>query len=73
VLELLSALESIIGEKATPRYTPSRIGDVPHSYAAVDAAQAALGYKPEIGFLEGLRRSVESMQTSEAREPALQA
>jgi len=41
------------------QYLPPRAGDVKHSMASIDAAERDLGYTVEVGFEEGLRRTVE--------------
>lgn len=61
VLSLLEALCRIMGREAVPRFQPSRIGDVPHSYACIEEARAVLGYEPTVGFVEGLERTVATM------------
>jgi len=48
----------IIGANITPNYHPNRKGDIPHSNASIDKAQKMLGYVPEIGFEEGLQRTI---------------
>jgi UDP-glucose 4-epimerase len=40
-------------------YGPVRAGDVTNSQASIEAAKAAFGYEPEVGFEEGLRLTVE--------------
>lgn len=40
-------------------YGPPRLGDVKHSLADITAAREAFGYKPLVGFADGLRRTVE--------------
>lgn len=52
-------MAEIIGYKNPPQYGPAREGDIKHSYADISAAREALGYEPEIDFLEGLHRTVE--------------
>jgi nucleoside-diphosphate-sugar epimerase len=42
-----------------PQYGPDRAGDVRDSLADISAAKLAMGYEPEVGFKEGLRRTVE--------------
>ena len=66
LLDMLAALERIIGCAVEPEYIPSRVGDVPHSYADISAAREALGYVPRVGFEDGLRLTVESMRGAEA-------
>ena len=62
LMELLTTLEDILGVKATPTFSSARIGDVPHSYAAIDVARTLLGYEPTMGFREGLELTVTSMK-----------
>ena len=75
LLELLAALEQVTGRKANPEFIPSRIGDVPHSFAEIAAAKAVLGYEPDVGFLDGLMMTVRSMRpevvTSLHTQPAV--
>ncbi len=51
-------LAELIGYAAPPRYAPPRDGDVRDSQADIAAARDSLGYVPEVGFSEGLRRTV---------------
>jgi UDP-glucose 4-epimerase len=55
-------LAQILGCTPTPIFQPRRIGDVPHSYALIEAAENLLGYRPMVGFEDGLRRTVDAMQ-----------
>ena len=52
------SLAAEIGARLAPRYGPERPGDVRHSLADISAARADLGYCPEIGIEEGLRRTL---------------
>jgi UDP-glucose 4-epimerase len=69
--ELVATLEKILGRKAQPVFQPARPGDLEHSYAAIDAARAALGYEPSVRLAEGLQRTVRAMtgQAAGAVEP----
>ncbi|MGH9073510.1 MAG: NAD-dependent epimerase/dehydratase family protein [Acidimicrobiales bacterium] len=58
LLDLISALERILGVTAAPRHTDPRAGDLRHSQADVSAIATALGWKAETGFEDGLRRTV---------------
>lgn len=58
LLDLIASLDEIMGAHVTPVHTASRPGDVRHSLADVTAAQEALGYRAEVDFDEGLRRTV---------------
>ncbi|MFQ5510299.1 MAG: SDR family oxidoreductase [Candidatus Krumholzibacteriia bacterium] len=55
---LYDRLQAIIGVNVEPNFGPPRAGDVKHSQAAIDAIGAALGYTVEIGFDDGLKRTV---------------
>ena len=64
VLDLIAALSDILGLTSEPTFSPSRIGDVHHSYASIEAAQSALGYQPAVGFSEGLRRTTDVIRST---------
>jgi nucleoside-diphosphate-sugar epimerase len=58
VNQLHAAVSTAVGgEPVTPVHEPSRAGDVRESHAALHAAERVLGYSPEYGFDEGLRRT----------------
>jgi UDP-glucose 4-epimerase len=52
-------LSSIVGYSRTPEYQQPREGDVKHSLADISQAHEAMGYRPSVGFEEGLRRTVD--------------
>jgi nucleoside-diphosphate-sugar epimerase len=56
--QLLDELRKIIGVSVKAHYAPARAGDIRHSYADVRKLMK-LGYKPSVGFEEGLRKTVE--------------
>ncbi len=56
--QMLDILRSIIGTDIKAKYDPPREGDILHSYASIDKLEKH-GYKPSVGFEEGLRRTVE--------------
>jgi nucleoside-diphosphate-sugar epimerase len=58
LLDLLAALNDILGVHLAPIHTVPRPGDVRHSLAEITAAQEDLGYRAEVDFHEGLRRTV---------------
>ena len=59
VNQLLAAVQEAAGGSAVPpAYEPARAGDVRESHAAIHAAERVLGYSPEYGFADGLRRTV---------------
>lgn len=55
---LLAELQSIIGTGIDPVHTDSRPGDVRDSEADISRAAEAFGYRPAVGWEEGLRRTV---------------
>ncbi|HKW17375.1 MAG TPA: SDR family oxidoreductase [Terriglobales bacterium] len=57
--ETFQLLKKITGFSGDVKYGPERSGDVKHSLADLSRAQKHLGYKPQVDFEEGLRRTVE--------------
>ncbi len=68
--QLLDKLQQIIGTDLKPIYDPPRPGDIRHSYAAINKL-TAFGYKPDVSFEEGLRRTVEYFRSTLSLEPNL--
>lgn len=56
--ELAAGLNRLLGTSLEPVYGPERAGDVKHSLADIGQARELLGYDPQIGFAEGLERTV---------------
>ena len=59
LLELLTLLNQLLGLKVQPIHAPARVGDVRESLADITQARKCLDYDPQVGFEEGLRRSIE--------------
>lgn len=57
--ETFQALKTITGYKGEVKYGPERSGDVKHSLADLTRAEKHLGYKTQVDFEEGLRRTVD--------------
>ena len=57
--ETFKLLQGLTSYKGQPKYGPERGGDVKHSLADISKAEVSLGYKPNVDFEEGLRRTVE--------------
>jgi len=57
--ETYKHLQTLTSYSGAPRYVNDREGDIKHSLADISRAEAALGYKPKVGFEAGLRRTVE--------------
>jgi UDP-glucose 4-epimerase len=60
LLDLVAAINRVLGKSLEPRFEPSRAGDVRDSQASLDRIHAALAYEPVVGFEEGLRRTIEA-------------
>jgi UDP-glucose 4-epimerase len=58
VLDLVAALNRVLGTDITPKHGDARPGDVRFSLAKTARIRAALGYDPQVPFEEGLRRTV---------------
>ncbi len=65
LLDLVAALNDILGTRLEPLFRPPRPGDVRHSHASIARAEALLGYRPVVRFAEGLRRTVEWIRAHE--------
>lgn len=59
LLDLVAALNEILGTDIEPDFEPARIGDVRDSQASIEAAREHLGYEPQVSFRAGLERTVE--------------
>ncbi len=59
LLQLIDALNRLLGTDVVPNHEPPRPGDVRESMADITRARSVLGYEPQIGFDEGLRRSID--------------
>jgi nucleoside-diphosphate-sugar epimerase len=58
LLDLVAALNTILGTSIEPTFGPDRPGDVKHSLADISKARELLGYEPSLTFEEGLERTV---------------
>ncbi len=58
VLDIVRALEEVLGRRLPVRHTPPRPGDVRDTLADTSRARERLGYRPSVSFTEGLRRTV---------------
>lgn len=60
---LIEHVGRIIQSHPIPLYQPPRQGDVRHSFADVSKAERLLGYEIQVGFDEGLSRTVDFWRT----------
>ena len=59
LLQLVAAINQVLGTKIEPIFDEPRAGDVRESLADISSARALLDYEPQIDFDDGLRRSIE--------------
>jgi nucleoside-diphosphate-sugar epimerase len=63
--ELLEKMKQVVGHRdVSPRYEPSRRGDVRHSLADLTLARELLGYEPSVGLEDGLRQTFDWWKTN---------
>jgi UDP-glucose 4-epimerase len=67
LLDLVAAINRVLGTKIDPAFDPPRTGDVRDSLADISAARTILGYEPVVSFDEGLRRSIDYYRALAAR------
>ncbi len=58
LLELVRAVQLVLGSDVAPTHGPARAGDVKDSQADIFKARKMLGYDPAVSFDEGLRHTV---------------
>lgn len=56
--ELVVLIEKALGKKAEVEELPEQPGDVPITYADITKARSLLGYDPQVGIEEGVKRFV---------------
>jgi nucleoside-diphosphate-sugar epimerase len=57
--EIFQVLKKLTGYSGEVKHGPEREGDVKHSLADISSAEKHLGYKPQVDFEEGLKRTVD--------------
>src|SRR5262249_25647420 len=58
LLEIIASLEQLLGRSLARQHSPTRVGDVPHTLADINAAQRGMRHEPLVAFAEALRRTV---------------
>ena len=61
LLDLVAAINEILGTQVEPDFRPARAGDVRDSQASLERIKAALNYVPLVDFEEGLRRTIQNV------------
>ena len=64
-------LKEMTGYSGSAGYGPERSGDIKHSLADISLAAKLMGYKPVVGFEEGLARTVAWYRRQAARSVAV--
>lgn len=59
LLQLVAAINEVLGTSIEPIFADARPGDVRESLADITTARAVLDYEPSISFDEGLKRSID--------------
>ena len=60
LLDLVGAINRVLGTSLEPRFEPARAGDVRDSQASLARISAVLKYTPVVAFEEGLRRTLKA-------------
>jgi UDP-glucose 4-epimerase len=62
VNQIAEMIGAILGKPVQKRHLPTRPGDIRDSWAALSKAESMLGYRPQVGLEEGLRRTIEFLR-----------
>ena len=63
LLETYEILAPMLAFEGSPAFAEARAADIQHSLADITRAKEDLGYSPSIGFIDGLRSTVEWYRT----------
>jgi UDP-glucose 4-epimerase len=66
LLDIVRHLETAVGRKLEVVFEPARAGDVKHSEAEISAASAALGYRVDVTFADGMARTWQAFREQTA-------
>lgn len=58
LLDLVAAINKVLGTQIDPIFAPARAGDVRESLADISLARKLLKFEPQVSFDEGLERSI---------------
>ena len=59
LMHMIRALETALGQEAEKNLMPIQPGDVPETFADIDALQAAVGFRPATSIEDGISKFVE--------------
>lgn len=59
VLDIVKYINKILKKEIKPEFTPPRPGDVKHTLADITKAKRLIDFKPETGFEEGIKKTIE--------------
>jgi UDP-glucose 4-epimerase len=62
LIDLVAAINAILGTKLKPELHPTRAGDVRDSQASLDRIQRELAYQPKVNFEDGLKRYLDALR-----------
>lgn len=65
LLDLIDAINEAAGVDLPVEFRDARVGDVKYSQAAITEAERIIGYRPQVEFREGIRRTLEWYKTAE--------
>ncbi|HAN30550.1 MAG TPA: LPS biosynthesis protein WbpP [Myxococcales bacterium] len=63
LLDLIEAINEVLGTDVEPHHGPERTGDIRHSLADISAAKRDLGYQATVSFKEGLAQTLRWYQS----------
>ncbi len=56
---IIKEINALLGKDVRPTYVAERPGDIKHSWADITLAEKLIGFKPVVGFADGLRRAID--------------
>ncbi|MGH6791833.1 MAG: NAD-dependent epimerase [Methyloceanibacter sp.] len=59
LMHFIECIEKAVGRTAKKNFLPLQPGDVPRTYADIDALARDIGFRPKVSIEEGIRRFVE--------------
>jgi UDP-N-acetylglucosamine 4-epimerase len=69
VLELYNIIAKVLGKKVKPQFREARDGDIHDSLADISKARKTLGYEPNVGLEEGIKRALEFFMSKAPVKP----